>query len=339
MRFQITSIVSAALLLTACGGGSSSSTTIVDNNNSGSNTGSSQSITLNFAPKSFGENIDCSSVITGFGLDGQDTVQMQDLRFYVSDVVVTSSTGQSESLALVSNEFQYADETGSVSLIDFTDVVTGYCAQSSSGTARTNAQITGTTTLSDVAQVDFSIGVPQAMMKEITASYTTEDAPTPLNEMFWSWASGYRHFVFNFGVLNAASEEGSGAVHIGSRNCVDAAATELADKESCEFVNNPQISLSNFNPSTDVITVNLDALFNGVSFVQEVSSESDHMSMDMSSDEMSMTGTTRPGVSCHSAPAESQPDCAPIFNNFGLSLSDGTANAANNSVFQFETAY
>ncbi|WDT76931.1 MAG: hypothetical protein MPW16_06875 [Candidatus Manganitrophus sp.] len=52
----------------------------------------------------------------------------------------------------------------------------------------------------------FDLGVSQPLMKATIANNTAEGAPSPLNEMYWSWASGYRHFVMNF----AVEDDGNG---------------------------------------------------------------------------------------------------------------------------------
>ena len=58
--------------------------------------------------------------------------------------------------------------------------------------------MTGTTVIEDVAAVSFDIGVPQKLMQALIGAHTEESVPSPLNEMYWNWASGYCHFVFNF---------------------------------------------------------------------------------------------------------------------------------------------
>ena len=50
-------------------------------------------------------------------------------------------------------------------------------------------------------------------MQATIATSTAEAAPSPLDEMYWSWATGYRHFVFNFEV-DAAGELGEGEAQL-----------------------------------------------------------------------------------------------------------------------------
>ena len=90
-------------------------------------------------------------------------------------------------------------------------------------------------------------------MRETIAAYTPEGAPSPLNEMYWNWASGYRHLVLNFAVGAAGSEAGEGYVHVGSRNCGPEDGLALEDREACEFVNTPAVFLPLFDPTFDSV--------------------------------------------------------------------------------------
>ncbi len=124
---------------------------------------------------------------TGQGCRGAD---------YVSNVRFYNAEGEEVAVTLDENEFQYSGATGQASLIDLTKNSEGTCANSAiafaEGTARVNDVITGTTLVDSVSRVSFDVGVPQALMKDMIATTTPEAAPSPLNEMYWSWATGYR---------------------------------------------------------------------------------------------------------------------------------------------------
>src|SRR5690606_7688119 len=151
------------------------------------------------------------------------TVSLADLRFYISDVRFYDEGGAEVPLELDESEFQYRSDAGSVALVDLTGNSDGTCSESAiafaEGTARQNPSVTGSTELARVASVSFSVGVPQAMMQDVIANNDIEGAPSPLGEMYWSWASGYRHFVFNATLETETGLTGEGYIHVGSRAC------------------------------------------------------------------------------------------------------------------------
>lgn len=279
--------------------------------------------TLEFAATLNGAAADCNKVLTGLGPAGQHSIGVSDLRFYVSNVQFKNSDGESVALTLDDNEFQRNDPTGAVALIDLTGNSEGTCAKSAiafaEGTARTNNALRGMTVVDDVASISFDIGVPQAVMKSVIAASTPESAPSPLNEMYWNWASGYRHFVFNFVVKDATQTSGGGYLHVGSRNCGPMGGRALTDRASCEFVNTPRLSFDNFQIGRNKVVVELSALLAGLDFISPI--------YDANFNEIGQ-GV---GAECHSSPT--QPDCASIFPNLGLDMQSGAAQAVNNRVF------
>ncbi|TYK66119.1 MbnP family copper-binding protein [Colwellia echini] len=280
--------------------------------------------TLNFAAKSAGDLVVCNSVYDNFGSadDGLNSISISDLRFYISNVKFYDADNKELTIELDDNDFQRNSDQGFVGLVDLTSNTSGACADEAlGGTERTNASISGTliaATLADgtAAKVSFDVGVPQAVMKDVIATNSQEDAPTPLNEMYWSWASGYRHLVMNFTIENSAEEAGKGLVHIGSRNCGGDGLLALEEKDSCDEVNTPTVSFTNFDLANDTIVLDIDELLKNVQFSASGGDE------------------VVPTVACHSSPM--QADCAAIFENIGLDITDGTADADTNSVFTKE---
>lgn len=266
----------------------------------------------------------CDKELTGLGPAKQHTVGVSDLRFYVSNLQFKKSTGEPVALTLDSNEFQLNMEAGSVALIDLTGNSSGSCAPTAiafaEGTARTNSVISGTTVVEDVAAVSFDVGVPQAVMKSVIGVNTPEGAPSPMSEMYWSWASGYRHFVFNFAVRDAMNGTGDGYVHIGSRNCGPPDGRALSDRAACEFLNTPQFSAPQFNLNTNKVTVDLGALLAGLDFIAPIYDPKTYMVIGQGV-----------GAECHSSPT--QPDCSSLFPSLGIDLATGAAQAASNRVF------
>lgn len=280
--------------------------------------------TLQFAAALNGTAATCDQELTGLGPTKQHTVGVNDLRFYVSNLQFKNSAGEPVALTLDSNEFQLNMDSGSVALIDLMGNSSGSCAPTAvaaaEGTARTNSVVSGTTLVDEVAAVSFDVGVPQAVMKSVIGVNTPEGAPSPMSEMYWSWASGYRHFVFNFAVRDAMNSTGDGYLHIGSRNCGPPAGRALSDRAACEFLNTPQFSAPQFNLKTNKVSVDIGALLAGLDFVAPIYDPKTQMVIGQGV-----------GVQCHSSP--SQPDCPSVFSGLGVDPGTGVAQAAGNRVF------
>lgn len=244
---------------------------------------------------------------------------MSNLRFLAAD-------GSPVALTLDESDFQLDVDSGFVGLVDLTSNTDGACASDAiavaEGTARTNFAITGTTDVDRVATVAFDVGVPQTVMQQVIAESSLEGAPSPLGEMYWSWATGYRHLVVNMTVRSASGDPGEGYLHVGSRGCGPEGGRALEDRDSCSFVNTPTVEISGFDLAADRVQLDLTELLRGIDFVSPV--------RDTATSEI--IGETT-GIECHSAPPAVQPDCAPLFANLGLSTADGRASAAANRVF------
>lgn len=284
-----------------------------------------EAFSLSFAAIVDGGEVACTDELQGFGPLEDDRVGLNDLRFYLSNVRFTDAEGGEVDLTLDVNEFQYTSPEGSVALIDLTGNTEGSCSSTSvayaEGTARTHAALTGTTVIDHVAAVSFDVGVPQAVMKDTIATNTPEGAPSPLNEMYWNWNSGYRHFVLNFNIEDSTDAVGGGYIHVGSRDCApEGEALALSERDSCTFVNTPAVSLSSFDLATNRIGVDIRAVVDGLDFRSPI--------YDPDTFEVIGEG---PGVECHSSPM--QPDCTSVFANFGLDMAEGSANSVANAVF------
>jgi uncharacterized repeat protein (TIGR04052 family) len=280
---------------------------------------------LRFAALVDGAEVGCTDDLGGFGPNGTDHVGINDLRFYVSNLRFLDAEGNEVHATLDTNEFQLQSPGGFVALIDLTGSTQGSCRSSSvafaEGTARTHQAITGTTHLHDVVAVAFDIGVPQPVMKTTIATNTAEGAPSPLNEMYWNWNSGYRHFVFNFAVRDGNGDTGGGYLHVGSRDCAPAGdPLALADRDRCTYVNTPAVALEDFELETDTVGIDLRRLLAGLDFRAPIY---DPNTFEVIGD--------APGAECHSSPM--QPDCAMVFSSFGLEMSTGNADAARDAVF------
>ena len=282
---------------------------------------------LTFAAVADGAHVGCEDPIEGLGPDGTVRVGLSDLRFYVSNLALWDAEQREVPLILDENDFQYASSAGQVSLIDLTSNTRGSCAgtaiASAEGTKRTNEAVVGSTIVERVTGVSFDVGVPQPLMREVIAAHTPEGAPSPLAELQWTWASGYRHFVANFAVVTEDGQTGDGYGHIGSRDCGPADGLALEDREQCGFVNTPQVELDHFDLRQNVVTLDIRKLLAGLEFVAPV--------YDQATFEVIGEG---PGVTCHSSPM--QPDCRTLFQHFGVDIDTGAAKASRNVVFAVE---
>lgn len=283
-----------------------------------------ESFALQFAATAGGDEVGCTDTIEGVGPTGEHEVGMSDLRFYISNLEFRDADGNEVDVELDANEFQYHADSGFVGLIDLTSNTEGTCSSNSiafaEGTARTNFAITGTTHVGDVAEVSFDVGVPQPVMQEVIAENTIEAAPSPLNEMYWSWATGYRHFVFNLAVDAPDGESGDGYLHVGSRDCGPEDGKALEDRDECTYINTPRVTLTGFDLETNTVAVDLTEVLSGLDFVAPI--------YDPETFEVIGEG---PGLECHSAP--SQPDCAIVFESFGIDFDTGDSTAAADDVF------
>ncbi|MEM9190093.1 MAG: MbnP family copper-binding protein [Myxococcota bacterium] len=274
---------------------------------------------LTFEAVNGADPANCTAGLSGLG-SGEVSVGVSDLRFYVSNLRAYDAAGAEVGLAFDDNEFQYRSDADWVALIDLTGNEDGTCANSSiafaEGTARTNSEVVGIATGGPIDRITFDVGVPQRLMRETIANHTAEGAPSPLAEMHWSWASAYRHFVFNFTVQDA-TDQGEGYVHVGSRDCGGDGARALTDQDACGLVYTPTVDLQGFDPGTNRVAVDLGALLTGLDFRAPIY---DPMTFEVIGEGV--------GVECHSAP-EGQPDCQNIFGALGIDMTTGLATGSN----------
>jgi uncharacterized repeat protein (TIGR04052 family) len=281
--------------------------------------------TFTFAATDGATPADCKTVFSGLGPKGDASVGMNDLRFYVSDIVFSTGDGISLPATLDKNDFQLTLPEGAVGLVDLTGNSEGSCAPGSiqfgEGTERVNAQISGMNPLPNATHVSFRIGVPQEVMQAVIAAHTDADAPSPMAEMYWNWAMGYRHFVLNHTVDLADGTFGEGYLHIGSMGCGPMQGKALADRPRCDFVNTPLVRLPMSADGKLAVNVDIRAVLTGFDYVAPI--------YDMKTFEVIGQG---PGTACHSGPDD--PDCDVLLDTFGLSRTTGDASGFADKVFK-----
>jgi uncharacterized repeat protein (TIGR04052 family) len=241
-------------------------------------------VELRFAAKVGDAPFDCNTTYSGLGQSEDATAHFTDLRFYVSDVVLIDGDGQEVPAPLVADGLWQLPE---VALVDFEDG-SGFCVN---GTAPMNAVVRTSAPEGDWRGVRFTLGVPFAVNHGDTA---TAPSPLDLTGLFWNWNAGYKFIRVDAQIGGTRGFN----LHLGSIGCAMDMTTGTV--RACERPNRPSITLSDFDPATDVITLDVAAFYAGV---------------DLSAEQGGAPG-------CMSAPDD--PECRPIFEALGLSVDDAS---------------
>jgi len=237
-------------------------------------------VTIQVAGKVGAQAFRCGEVYAGIGRSRADVIT-RDFRFYLHGIRLVRSDGSEVPLAL-DQDGRWQHE-GTV-LIDLEDGEEGCDA----GDPETNTAVEGTVPEGTYTGLRFVLGVP------LELNHVEADvAPPPLDvePMFRSREEGHLHLRID-GTSSGLPD--GWQVHLRSSGCsVDA----MGNVTSCAHGNRPQTFLDGFNPNDDVLVADMARLLDGA---------------DMNANAMD----TPPG--CTSTPDDG--DCAPIFNNLGLSF-------------------
>lgn len=263
-----------------------------------------QTVSLRFDARVGDRAARCGESYDGVGATAA-TVEIRDLRFFVSEVELLSASGEATPLQLdVATPWQ----DGEVALLDFEDGSAG-CVES--GNAALNATVTGTAPAGDYTGLRFRLGVPDDANHQDTGLAAP---PLDVTSMFWVWQAGYKFLRVDLG-NGAAPPADRWNIHLGSTGC--ASASPLTPPESaCAKPNRALVSLSGFDPRTGTVVLDVAALTAGV-------------------DVTTNTAETAPG--CMSG-ATDAPECAGVFANLGLDFAAGdcAAGCAGQSAFRAE---
>lgn len=272
----ISSFVILLYFLAGCGGSSS-------------NSEGSTPTQLRFTARINGQDVQCGVQYEGVGRTAE-TVQVQDFRFFISNLTLITSSGAEVPVSLIEDGLW---QFGDVALLDFEDA-TGACAEL--GTTLTNNVVNFTVPAGDYVAARFTLGVPFEQNHLDTASAS---APLNLGAMQWNWQAGYKFIRVDLLNGSTAAPNNRWFIHLGSTGCESESRVTPPTTE-CSRPNRVEVTLENFNPDTGIVVVdageflaNTDVSFN--------------------------TPDTLPG--CMSTPTD--PECPGVFRALGLSLETG----------------
>ncbi|HYD49620.1 MAG TPA: MbnP family copper-binding protein [Terriglobales bacterium] len=235
----------------------------------------------------------CGQSYDDIGLS-HETIIPADLRFYLYDVRLLDAVGREVPVLLQQDGlWQYRD----LVLLDFEDR-TAPCNQ---GTVQTNAQIAGRVPPGTYRGLRFKVGVPFEL-NHIDVS--TAPSPLSLTAMFWSWRAGYKFVRFD-------EARDLARFHVGSTACT---GPNPATTLRCDRLNEAEVYLPDFDPSTDHVVADLKELF---------------ADTDLSVNHPD----SAPG--CESSPLDS--DCDPLFRNLGINFANGMPDPSRQKFFRAES--
>lgn len=170
---------------------------------------------------------------------GVDGTTLTDLRFYVHDLRLVTSTGEETAVRLIPDPLWQNDE---VALLDF-ESGEGDCVN---GTPATNTVIRGSAPDAEYTGMRFRLGVPEHLNH---ADPLQAAAPLGYSFMHWHWRTGYKF-------LRAGVARGDDRfwLHLGSARCV---------VDGCRSANRPSVALGGYATGQAVV-VDLQKLAQGI---------------------------------------------------------------------------
>lgn len=186
----------------------------------------------------------CGQRYTNVGRTGT-TLSPADLRFYVHDLRLVTSTGAEFPLHLDATDHQ----GNGVALLDFEDG-SGDCADS--GTPSMNMAITGTAPTGTFTELRFRMGVPaERNHLDVAAS----QAPLNINSMYWGWLGGYKYLRFEG---RTTGQPDGFFFHLGATDCTG--LPMRGEPRVCVNGNRPEIRVAlpaDFTPATHRFVVDV----------------------------------------------------------------------------------
>lgn len=177
------------------------------------------------------------------GCSAEQRPSLTDLRFYVHDLRLSAAQA-SHRLALADDG---GWQDGEVALIDLEDG-SGTCRNGSPATNRSVRASARLPAHASKYQLEFSIGIPEELNH---ANPMLAPAPRNLSSMHWHWRSGYKFMRVGIETDNDVSW-----LHLGSARC----SGTISNIEGCAAANRPVVRLSDFDPNTDVVVIDVARL-------------------------------------------------------------------------------
>jgi uncharacterized repeat protein (TIGR04052 family) len=225
----------------------------------------------------------------------KSAISIVDFRFYVSRLRLVKADGTEQPVTLTQDGLWQIDD---VALLDFENG-TAACAN---GTEQTRDIVEGQVPAGQYVGVRFDLGLP---FEKNHREPTLQPSPLNLSRMFWSWNGGYKFVRLD---IRSTGQPKGWMLHLGSTGCTPN-ETPTTVPVSCARPNVPTVTLPSFDPSSDVVEIDVRKLL-------------------ASSDVDSNTPDTPAG--CMSG--LSDPECSPLLKQFGLLAAEGSQPAAQ-SVF------
>ncbi len=247
----------------------------------------SEAVEIRFTLQAGDQEVSCAQPATGLGTT-QSTAQLNDLRFYISNLALIDGSGNAVPVTLEQDGLWQVESTA---LLDFEDGSAG-CTET--GNPDLNTSVRGTVLPGNYSAVRFDLGVPFALNHQ---DVTVAASPLNVPSMWWNWQFGYK-FVRIDMKSDAAVMDGAWLIHLGSTGC-EAADQAKAPAEPCSRPNLATIQLDGFDPAASTIVADLATLLTNVNLSESVPQP--------------------PG--CMSGPDD--PDCAELLPAFGLDIATG----------------
>lgn len=232
----------------------------------------------------------CGQSYDGLGTTGA-TVIPSDFRVYLHNIRLLDERGR-EVPILLEQDGIWQDED--LVLLDFEDK-TPPC---NLGTVQMNTVVRGLVPRGAYDGIRFNVGVPFRMNHQDVG---TARSPLVLTSMFWNWQGGYK-----FIRIDDATD--LVRVHLGSTGCVTDAPNSVV---GCGRPNRGEVFLPQFDPATDTIVADLQALF---------------ADADLS---VNVPGTP-PG--CMAGPDDT--DCEPLMRSLGVNFANGLPDPSRQTFFR-----
>jgi len=218
---------------------------VTDTGSTSDTGGDGEAVTIQFAVQLDGADFACGTDVASIG-EPTTTLSPIDMRFFVHGIELIAADGTAAPLTL-DDDGQW--QRDGIALLDFEDA-TGACENGSTGT---NHDVTGTVPAGEYTGIRFVVGVPFDMNH---ADPNIAEPPLSGTAMHWNWQGGYKFIRFEADTGGDAGYR----LHLGSTGCEGT----IGNISACSQPNRPVIELDNFDPETNVVVYDLDAMLAGL---------------------------------------------------------------------------